>query len=227
VATARRALPFRPERVWSYEAGLKSDLLNRTLRVNVTGFHAITKDLQVNRSVPVPGEGGLQQLQDNAGTMKVTGVELEATLVPTDGMSIFLSGAYTDARYTFIRPQTGVPAAAQITTATQPVRTPPIAFTLGAIYDAPVAGMNGSLGGSLVGRYTDPFWTTNANTPGSRTNSSVFVDAELRYRHESGVWTAGVGCTNCFKTREFTAFLVGFYYAEEPRRFTGRLSYNF
>ena len=48
----QNAVTFNPEKTWSYEAGVKSELFDRKLRFNLTGYYARTRDLQVTAGVP-------------------------------------------------------------------------------------------------------------------------------------------------------------------------------
>ena len=100
--SVRFLLPFEPETVWSYELGGKFDLFDRRLRVNVTAFHADTKDLQGGSAFITQLAGGAQQLSfvtRNFGDFRNQGVEFEITAVPVKGLTLNLSGGYQDARY--------------------------------------------------------------------------------------------------------------------------------
>src|SRR2546429_4287335 len=73
--SAAQAIGFGPEKLTSYELGLKTDLLNRTLRFNTAVFYNDFKDAQlVLLSCPQfsPGPCALPQ---NAGNAKVKGIE--------------------------------------------------------------------------------------------------------------------------------------------------------
>ena len=55
-------ISFGPEKAWSFEAGIKSDLFDHKLRINAAGFYTDYKDLQVSALVgaafPDPQRGG-------------------------------------------------------------------------------------------------------------------------------------------------------------------------
>lgn len=86
--------PFEPEKVWNYELGLKTDLLDRRLRLNLAGFYMDYSNIQVSKNT-----GNGQALIQNAASSTIKGVELEATLVPTAGFQVTASLAYLDAKY--------------------------------------------------------------------------------------------------------------------------------
>ncbi|WP_336951276.1 TonB-dependent receptor [Sphingobium aromaticivastans] len=88
---------FGPEKLWSYEAGIKSDWLDRRLRVNLTGFYYDYTDLQVQSFVQSGASFGART--QNAATARVKGVEAEITAKPVSGFQLFANVAYLDATY--------------------------------------------------------------------------------------------------------------------------------
>lgn len=91
-------LPFGPEKVWSYEAGMKSEFFDRRLRFNVTYFHLDATDLQTQNAAISP-TGALTFTTRNFANFKNDGLEVEMAVVPTRGLSLFAIGGYQDARY--------------------------------------------------------------------------------------------------------------------------------
>lgn len=85
---------YAPELIWSYESGLKTEWLDRQLRVNLTGFYYDYTDLQV-RQLLGPGNSVIA----NAASASVKGVELEVTARPTPDLQFGLIGSWLDARY--------------------------------------------------------------------------------------------------------------------------------
>lgn len=92
------ALSFAPEYIWSYESGLKTDWLERRLRLNLTGFHYDYTNLQV-QSLLGPGVTTIS----NAATAKITGMELEATAKPIPQLVLTANYALLDAHYSDFR----------------------------------------------------------------------------------------------------------------------------
>lgn len=99
-------LPFGPETVWSYEAGVKSDLFDRTLRANLTLYWQDTSDLQTPSALVSP-TGAITFLTRNFADYRNRGIELELTWVPVRGLRLYFNGGYQDDEY---RLQSGVPA---------------------------------------------------------------------------------------------------------------------
>jgi iron complex outermembrane recepter protein len=91
-------LPFGPEKVWSYEAGIKSDLFDRRVRANLTLFYQDTKDLQTP-SAFIRANGSLAFITRNFADYQNKGAELELTFEPVDNLRLFLNGGYQDDKY--------------------------------------------------------------------------------------------------------------------------------
>jgi iron complex outermembrane receptor protein len=91
-------LPFGPEKVWSYEAGFKSELFDRRVRLNVTAFHMDITDLQTQNAAISP-TGGLTFTTRNFANFKNTGIEAELTVVPVRGLTLYANGGWQNARY--------------------------------------------------------------------------------------------------------------------------------
>ena len=100
---------FKPEKLTSYEVGLKADLLDHRLRANFAAFYSDYKDLQVPQFAS--GSGGATTLLVNAGKATFKGVELELTAVPVRGLTLSGALGYTDPKYKeflFLNPATDV-----------------------------------------------------------------------------------------------------------------------
>lgn len=98
-ATATNAfLPFGPEKVWSYEAGIKSDWLDRRVRANLTFFYTDVTDLQTPSAL-VSSTGSATFITRNFADMRNKGLEAELTVVPVDGLNLYINAGYQDAKY--------------------------------------------------------------------------------------------------------------------------------
>jgi iron complex outermembrane receptor protein len=88
---------FGEEVLWNYELGLKSDLLNRRLRLDATVFYMDWTDLQVN-SVDVSTGTPVFDTQ-NAAEASSQGVEVQLRAVPVDRFEVGGSLGYLDATF--------------------------------------------------------------------------------------------------------------------------------
>ncbi len=89
--------PYQPETVDTYELGLKSEWLDRRLRVNAAVFASAYDDMQVTVQRAVNNTVASQVL--NAASADINGIELEATAVATDALQFNLIVGYTDAKF--------------------------------------------------------------------------------------------------------------------------------
>ena len=87
----------KPEVLDAIAAGVKSELFNHLLRVNVEGFFYNYKDIQLRSTAPPAPPGGA--ILVNAAKARVSGVDLDAVLAPMRGLTINGDFEYLDAHY--------------------------------------------------------------------------------------------------------------------------------
>jgi iron complex outermembrane recepter protein len=103
---AEQAIGFGPEKLTSYEIGVKTDLFDRKVRFNTAVFYNDFKDAQlVLLSCPQFGGPGPCALPQNAGDAKVSGVEVEITAIPVENLQIDLSGSYLHWDWKCVNPE--------------------------------------------------------------------------------------------------------------------------
>ena len=87
---------YGEEYSWNYEAGAKTELMERKLELNLAFFLIDWEQLQLNvPDVTLPAG----YYVSNAGSASSKGFELETRLRPAEGFDIFGSAGYTDARF--------------------------------------------------------------------------------------------------------------------------------
>lgn len=85
---------FAPEFVHSLEVGMKSEWLDRRLRVNVAAFQADYEDMQINFLIP----GTISDTKTiNAGEARMRGIELDLTALVTPDLVLLADYAFLDA----------------------------------------------------------------------------------------------------------------------------------
>jgi iron complex outermembrane recepter protein len=89
-------LPYNPQFIMAYEGGIKAEVLDRRLRLNLAYFHYDIDGYQV-RSAAAANPGSSLIL--NAATVKVDGVELEFEAAPTDQLRLFGGVTWLNSRY--------------------------------------------------------------------------------------------------------------------------------
>lgn len=86
---------FGPEKTTDYEVGVKSTLLDGRLLANVTLYRTNLENFQDSVSLST----GLAFNVQNAGELRVQGVEADFQFNPIDQLTIIASGAYLDSKF--------------------------------------------------------------------------------------------------------------------------------
>jgi iron complex outermembrane receptor protein len=228
-----QAVPFQPESVVSYEAGIKSDLFDRHLRLNVSAFYTDFSDMQLvvgscDTLSPFPGAPCSQTT--NAGDSKLWGVEVEATIRPVDGMTIDLSGSFLDFKYKAVNPLTGIVPGSDL---------PFLAknkVSAGVQYEVPAFG--GTLTPRLDVDYRSGFETEPVNGAiayATRVNARTLANARLTYKMDGGDWELSAAVTNLFDryyiANKFDRTTPPFFLAQgiigRPREWSVSIKRNF
>ena len=92
---AVRNVTFKPETTKAIEGGIKSELFDRRVRLNVAGFYQDSKNAQ--NSINTPPFGALVLL--NQGSLKTSGVEIEAEAAIAQGLVVSANGGYTHQKF--------------------------------------------------------------------------------------------------------------------------------
>ncbi|WP_294390827.1 TonB-dependent receptor [uncultured Sphingomonas sp.] len=93
IATPSDLSVYDPETLTSYEAGIKTNLLDRRLTLNMTGFHYDFDDMQVT----VLRDVGTRT--QNAAKARVDGLEVEAVARPVAGLTLNTGWGFQDGKY--------------------------------------------------------------------------------------------------------------------------------
>jgi len=92
-------LPALPQYIMAYEVGLKSELFDRRLRLNLAAYHYDLTDFQV-RSAALLGNGGIgTSTLQNAATVKVDGIDLDFEFAATDRLRLFGGATLLNSRF--------------------------------------------------------------------------------------------------------------------------------
>jgi iron complex outermembrane receptor protein len=91
------ATPFDPEKLTSYEIGLKSDWFDHRVRANLAAYYSDFEDMQLIVEVdPSAGASGPTQTV-NAGRAAIKGIELDVLFNPLEDLTLGASYSYLDA----------------------------------------------------------------------------------------------------------------------------------
>lgn len=179
---------FKPERAITYEIGLKNELFDNHLRLNLAAFDTKYEDIQLNfQEGPAP-------FLKNGGTASIRGAELELSWAVAHGVSVQSAVGYLDAHYTFTNPLANLPLDTPIP------KSPKWKATVGPlfVFDLP---QDRSL--RLYGSYTYTSEMTNdavGTALFARPDVRV-VDASLTYSSSGEKYEIVAGGTNLTDTR--------------------------
>ncbi|MBK7521743.1 MAG: TonB-dependent receptor [Gammaproteobacteria bacterium] len=126
--------PYDKEEVETWELGLKSELLDNRLRLNVALFTNDYTDIQINQFEA--GTGGASSRIVNAGAGTYRGIEFDIAMVPLEGLTIDLTYGYLDAEfdeYLALNPATNM--LEDISNVTTVNQAPENSASLGVQYD--------------------------------------------------------------------------------------------
>lgn len=217
---AAQAISFGPETVTNYEVGVKTDLLDRKLRLNLNVFYLEFKDAQLTLlSCPQFGGPGPCALPQNAGDAKSKGVEAELFLNPVDGLQIDGSLSYQDWKWSCVNPQVVGGAAGPCSSApavigliqTRPPGMMKWKWSVGAQYRADL-GEAGSLTPRIDVSYQgDMIGGVLAPAPGSpsalfgQLDGFTLANARLTWRNADEDLSVALEVTNLFDKYYYSA----------------------
>lgn len=172
---------YDQETVDSYELGLKTTLINDTLRMNVALFEMAFDDFQVFQFLA--NSSGATSLElTNAAETTVTGVETEITWLPADNLRFIANATFLDASYDdFENPGGGEPF-----TGNQLPYAPDLKYFLAAQYRANLG--DGALTFDIDYTYVDDQFTDPGNLDVDKIDSYSLLGARISYAPSSNDW---------------------------------------
>jgi iron complex outermembrane receptor protein len=195
-----QVITFNPEFLAAYEIGLKSDMLNKTLRLNLSAFYNKYTDIILVNSGPCCGPLGnpfFSITAFNAGDANIKGAEAELDWSPVKGLTVNASGSWLQFDYTRIATQTsdGSPLAISIPTSGITPYTPEKTASLGISYAIPLlthSTLTPRIDASYQGaRYSDP-----SNRAASYLDAYTVYNARLTWDSANSTWQAVVAVDN-------------------------------
>ncbi|HUD28771.1 MAG TPA: TonB-dependent receptor [Novosphingobium sp.] len=224
--------PYDPEKVDTFEAGIKADLLDRRLRINLAAFYTNYRDMQVAQIYFDTDTATQGNRILNAGKSEIKGFELETTAAPVDGMTLRASLAYLDAKYKEF-PYTD-PLSGEVLDLEgyRLQNAPKWNASFGANFVIPL-GNGADLVSDVTYTYTSSkYYTAILDTPRSKIQPTHLVDASLTYKPDGAAWSLGLWATNLLDSRYMSTVYDSPGYAglagyAPPRQFGASASMNF
>lgn len=191
---------FSPETLTAYELGVKSTLLDNTLRLNTAVFYNEYDDIQlllnaceVPTFVNPTGFGAPCAKPANVGNGEIKGVEAEAEWYVGDGLLIDASVSTLDFDYTSVDPVALVGSTIAPLDMVTPY-TPELAWSLGAQY-----GWTNAMGDWHVrvdASYQDDVYADPTNGPTNRIDSYTLGNARLWWDSPDQTWEVALDVQN-------------------------------
>lgn len=175
--------PVNPERLWGYEAGIKSDLAQNRLRINAALFYNDWKDLQGTGTDP---EGNFKRF--SLGNVETKGAELEVKTRPTSALEI--SGQLGILRTGFKtinfnqRVECGPVGTGAVDLELK--YSPHTSWSLNGRYTptAPLIGGHVSIGGSVA--HKGKYFQGTCNALANSEDGYTVADASASWEHKNG-----------------------------------------
>lgn len=238
--SAENFQPFGAEKVWSYEGGFRSELFDRTLRLNATAFYTDVKGFQVPLGF-VDSTGAINFVTQNGSDFRNYGLEAEAVLVPVQGLSLFANLGLQRAKYlnpdATIQAQQAACRGGDVASCGQgivapdgslatPQRTPKLSLAFGGSYDADLGGF--IVTPSANATYQSRNTVGTAGVPGDYVDGEWVANASLFLRPADRSWKVGIECANCFNNLFVASnFPPGFKFYNMPMTWRVTAGINF
>lgn len=232
-ATYTALAPVMQESVTAYEAGVKTQLLDRKVSLNFAAFYYDYRDKQIRGKTNDPIFGILDVLV-NVPKSRIQGAEVDVTIRPVDGLTITAAGTFLDSK---VQRYAGL----NVLGANDNFRGEPLPFTpkwsgsLGVDYRArmanggtPFIGFNvtarsdsdAALGGS---RLTFPASSATILKPGVeyiyKIDGYATVDGRIGYEAPDDRWRVSLWVKNAFNKYYWTNVIPS---SDSSARFAGR-----
>lgn len=203
---------YDPEKIETWEAGIKSFLFDRKLRANLTLFWNNLSDLQRSVNFTDPDTGAASNNVFNAANAVTKGVEVEFEARPTDQLRIRWSGGYLKANYkdfcaSGFSPTPILGQAAFLPCGTTPgnvdysglplYNAPKWQGAVGGSYDVDL-GNKGNLTFNADLNYTSSLYTNDTPWPISRRGAMTLVDASVQWRSADERYYVSIYAQNIF-----------------------------
>ena len=209
------AIPeVKPESVDSFELGLKSAWLDRTLTFNAAAFWTEVGDYQTAITEPT-AIGNFVQYIANIPKVRSRGIEGDLSYAPSKWVSLTASASYIEATYRDYRnaPQAPERSAAlaptQDLTGVQLSGIPKFTYSLGADVAQPIGGGETEIYGHADFSHRSSFNTSSSNSRYAQVPGYGLLNARIGLRADSGRWDISIWARNLTNKQYFQALNPG------------------
>lgn len=231
---AMNAYPWNvvePQTIDAFEIGMKSELFDRRMRLNLAAFHYEIDDYQVRASA------GTTQILLNAAKVEVDGAEIEFEAALLEGLSLFGSAVFLDSEFAsfpnspYLIPNPpfigGNRTDVRDATGNTTPMAPEFAGTLGSSYALPV-GRTGELRLSAMYSYNDGYFFDPDNSAKQQAYGLINASAAYHPTSNWGVefWGRNLGDKTHYR-QKLNSELADLVVLEAPRTYGVDFTYRF
>jgi len=227
ISNQEELIPYDQEQLTAYELGLKSDIYDKRVRLNLTAFYYDYKDIQVftleppiSPAIPIPA-----QVIRNAESAETYGLELELKALVTEKLQISVNASYLHTEIgAFVTPVGNFEG-------NKIGNSPSYDISAALDYSLPVSG--GEVVFHLDVTATDDRFFDPSNSVRLREDAYEIWNSRLTYAPDEGNWALTLWVKNLGNKFYYTEIIPidGFGFDERfsgaPRTFGAKLSYNF
>ncbi|HVN46617.1 MAG TPA: TonB-dependent receptor [Steroidobacteraceae bacterium] len=211
---------YQADKTTNYELGVRTDLLERRLSVDVAAFMVDWKKIQLLEEVQVPGYP-VFGVNANGGSARTKGVEWTLAATPLTGLTFSLTGAYVDAYLSSTATDAGGTEGDRLPYVPKWSTSLDGAYTWHAFQD-----FNAFAGAtwSFIGSRFNEFSTSQGAAglvPNPRLELASYNTVNLRTGLDSGRWTFELYCKNVGDTRGIT-----YYTSNSTPNYGGAVGYS-
>ncbi len=200
-----------PEKVDSYEVGLKTQWLDRKVTFNLAGFWTEISDYQTAITEQVTDTVNYRQYIANIPGVRSRGFEGDLSVAPSEWFSFYASAAYADTTYSDYPNAPQAPERLNIgglqdLTGEQLPGVPKFTYTLGGDASAPLGALGGrdlSLYGHADFSHRSSFNTSSSNSRYADVPGYGIANARIGIRTEDGLFDLSIWVRNLFDKNYF------------------------
>ncbi len=195
-----------PEKVDSYELGIKSQWFDKAVTLNVAGYWTEISDYQTAITEQVPNTVNVRQYIANIPGVRSRGVEGDLSFAPSERASFYASVAYADTTYSDYPNAPQAPERLNVSgiqdlTGEQLPGVPKLTYTLGGDVSAPLGNLGGrdlSLYGHADYSHRSTFNTSSSDSLHADVPAYGIANARIGIRTEDGLLDLSVWARNLF-----------------------------
>jgi iron complex outermembrane receptor protein len=221
VTDPRDFVLFNPETVQSYEAGLKSELLDNRLRANLTLYRADYDDFIITA---LNDQGRFVTI--NAAEARIQGIEVELLYRASENVDLFGNLGTMDNEYLTLE-------GADFPITNEIKRTPELSYQLGFNWTIPVPSLDSGFFTTATFSHQDEYYGGLKNDPVELSEAIDLVDFLVGYGPDDGRWTVEASCKNCtdeeyhHSTLNFGSLGFATQFPGLPQTWQVKFRYNF